>query len=62
MTALAILLAVTGAAAGSFVALLAERLLRGEGVVRGGSRCLSCDARLRARDLVPLLSWPLWIL
>lgn len=59
MTALMILLALAGAAAGSFVALLAERLLRGEGFARGRSRCLSCQTRLRARDLVPLLSWPL---
>lgn len=56
---LALFLGLTGAAAGSFVALVAERMLRGEGWVRGGSRCLSCKAPLRARDLVPLVSWPL---
>lgn len=44
---------------GSFAALLAERLLRGETVMLTRSRCLSCGAILRWAELVPLLSWPL---
>lgn len=59
MLAFALLMALAGAAAGSFVALLAERLLRGEPVALARSRCRACGTALRARDLVPLLSWPL---
>lgn len=42
---------------GSFVALLAHRLPRGEPVVFGRSACRSCGTTLSARDLFPLLSW-----
>lgn len=56
---LALILSLAGAAAGSFAALVAERVLRGEGFVSGRSRCVSCGTTLRARDLVPLVSWPL---
>ena len=52
-------LALLGAAMGSFAALAAERLLRGEPLALARSRCLSCNATLRARDLVPLISYPL---
>ena len=51
-----LLLVLIGPAMGSFSALLAERLLRGEAVVMARSACRSCGARLEARDLVPLLS------
>jgi len=57
---LALFLLVTGAAAGSFLALWAERLPHGEGVVLRGSRCRDCGARIGWRDLVPVLSW-LWL-
>lgn len=56
---IAALLGALGAAVSSFVALLAERLLRGEPVALSRSRCRSCGAGLRARDLVPVLSY-LW--
>ncbi|GGF50134.1 leader peptidase (prepilin peptidase) / N-methyltransferase [Mameliella alba] len=46
-------------AAGSFMAVLADRLPRGEDVVMAPSRCRACKARLGLRDLVPLLSYPL---
>lgn len=59
MAALAFLFLLAGAAAGSFMALVAERLLRGEPIALTRSRCRSCGTVLRARDLVPLLSWPL---
>jgi leader peptidase (prepilin peptidase)/N-methyltransferase len=55
---LAVFLLVTGAATGSFLALWAERLPRGEGVVRRGSHCRACGARIGWRDLLPVLSWP----
>ena len=56
---LVVLLALLGAAMGSFAALAAERLLRGEPLALARSRCVTCDATLRARDLVPLVSYPL---
>lgn len=57
-----IVLALLGAAMGSFQALLGERLLRGagwRGILLGRSRCDHCDAVLSPRDLVPLVSFPL---
>jgi len=42
---------------GSFLALLADRLPRGEDVIVKPSHCRRCDARLRLRDLVPVLSF-----
>jgi leader peptidase (prepilin peptidase) / N-methyltransferase len=46
-----------GPAIGSFAALLADRLPRGEGVVVARSRCRSCKTQLAARDLVPMVSF-----
>ncbi len=57
---LALLLAVLGAAMGSFAALLAERLVRGEPFALDRSRCRSCGTELRAVELVPLVSY-LWL-
>ncbi len=54
---LIVLMAALGAAMGSFAALVAERILRGEGWALGRSRCRSCHTELRAADLVPILSW-----
>ena len=54
--ALALAVAV-GACLGSFAALVAQRLPRGESWAAGRSRCRSCRTPLRARDLVPVLSW-----
>lgn len=53
--ALAIVLA--GPAMGSFAALLAERLLRGEKVLLDRSRCRHCGQVLGWRELVPIWSW-----
>jgi leader peptidase (prepilin peptidase) / N-methyltransferase len=53
-------IALAGPAMGSFAALLADRLPRGEGVVAARSRCRSCKAVLGARDLVPILSF-VWL-
>lgn len=42
---------------GSFLALLADRLPRGEDVVFKPSACRNCGHRLMPRDLLPVLSW-----
>ncbi|APZ54045.1 prepilin peptidase [Salipiger abyssi] len=44
---------------GSFLGVLAERLPRGEDVVRRPSACRCCGARLGPADLVPILSFAL---
>lgn len=46
-----------GPAAGSFAALLAERLPRGEPVLLARSRCRACGARLGVAELVPILAY-----
>ena len=58
-TALALLLLLISPAVGSFLALLVDRLPRGESVIWPGSHCRSCDIRLRSRDLLPILSFAL---
>jgi len=54
---LALLLVLAGTAAGSFLAVLADRQPRGEDWVRRPSACRACNAPLALRDLVPLASW-----
>src|SRR5215831_9696329 len=49
--------AVFGAVWGSFFNVCIARIPRRESVVRPGSRCLSCQAPIRAADNVPLLSY-----
>lgn len=53
------LIAFFGLAFGSFVTLVSYRLPRDEPVVKGRSRCPSCETRLGVAALVPLVSW-LW--
>ncbi|WP_174285927.1 A24 family peptidase [Sphingomonas bacterium] len=53
----AILLGGVGAIIGSFLAALVIRWPAGRSVSRGRSRCDHCDAPVRARDLVPVLSY-----
>lgn len=53
------LLLLLAPAAGSFLAVLADRLPRGEDVLLQRSACRSCGQRLGAADLVPLLSFVL---
>jgi leader peptidase (prepilin peptidase)/N-methyltransferase len=48
---------VLGAVIGSFLAAVLVRWPEGRSVVRGRSHCDSCQRTLRARDLVPILSW-----
>ncbi len=54
ITALAFVL---GAVIGSFLAAVLVRWPEGRSVARGRSSCDSCRRTLRARDLVPILSW-----
>ncbi len=58
-TALALLLLLISPAVGSFLAVVVERLPRGESIIWPGSHCRSCDIRLRSRDLLPILSFAL---
>ncbi len=53
----AVALAIAGAIVGSFVAALVIRWAEGRSVVRGRSECDVCHAPVRARDLVPILSF-----
>ena len=46
-----------GVIAGSFLATILIRWPRGEGAVAGRSTCDSCGTVLRARDLVPVVSY-----
>jgi len=51
------LAAVLGLAIGSFMTVVAERVPAGASVVRPRSRCPNCDAPIRNRDNIPVLSW-----
>lgn len=42
---------------GSFLTLASYRMPRDMSIVAPGSRCTNCSTRLKALDLVPLLSW-----
>lgn len=52
-----ILLALLGAAMGSFVGALVWRLKTNKDFVRGHSVCEHCGHRLSAADLIPVVSW-----
>jgi len=58
--AYAILAAVLGSVAGSFLNLVALRLPAGESIVRPPSHCPACGTAVLARDNVPVLGW-LWL-
>lgn len=51
---------VLGAILGSFLNVVIHRLPLGQSIVRPGSRCPQCKARVRWFDNVPILSW-LWL-
>ena len=60
-TSLAIVFfALLGLAVGSFLNVCIDRLPTGKSIVRLPSHCNSCNQKLRAADLVPLLSY-LWL-
>ncbi len=51
------LLMLVGLLIGSFLNVIVYRVPRGESVVFPGSHCPACDAPIRARDNVPVVSW-----
>lgn len=48
---------IIGLFVGSFLNVLADRLPRGEAVIKGRSRCEKCKKTLKWYDLIPLLSF-----
>lgn len=50
-------LALLGLVAGSFLNVLVHRVPAGLSIVHPGSHCPNCEARIRPRDNVPVLSW-----
>lgn len=48
---------IIGLLVGSFLNVCIYRIPRGENVVFPPSHCPSCSARLKTKDLIPLLSW-----
>ena len=48
---------VLGLIIGSFLGALTYRLPRGQSVADGRSLCPTCEKPLKARDLVPVVSW-----
>lgn len=48
-----------GLLVGSFLNVVAHRLPRGESVISPPSHCPTCDAKILARDNIPVLSWVL---
>src|SRR4051795_4042252 len=46
-----------GACAGSFLNVVIWRVPRGESIVSPPSHCPNCDARIKARDNIPIVSW-----
>lgn len=55
-----LLLLVLGLLVGSFLNVVIHRLPLGESLLFPGSRCPTCDAPIRARDNLPLVSW-MWL-
>ncbi|MCJ7874792.1 A24 family peptidase [Phaeobacter sp. J2-8] len=53
----AFLLCLTGPAIGSFIAVLVDRLPRGEDVLVSPSQCRSCGNQLGVFDLIPIVSF-----
>jgi leader peptidase (prepilin peptidase)/N-methyltransferase len=59
ITVFGLLVVLVGPAVGSFLAVLADRLPRGEDVVAARSACRSCGAPLRPLQMIPILSFAL---
>ncbi len=57
MNLMAVLLVLISPAVGSFLGVLADRLVRGEDVVAARSACRDCKRVLGWRELVPVLSY-----
>jgi len=57
-TAAAIVVAFAlGLVVGSFLNVVLWRVPRGESIVSPGSHCPACGTALRARELIPVVSW-----
>lgn len=56
---LAFLLILISPAIGSFIAVLVDRLPRGEDILVAPSTCRSCEARLAPQNMIPLVSFVL---
>lgn len=54
---IAVLMGLLGLIFGSFIAAITVRMPRDEDIVRGRSRCMSCDQTLAPWQLVPVISW-----
>jgi len=54
-----VLLFILGLLAGSFLSVVISRLDKKEGFLWGRSKCPQCNAKLRAKDLIPVLSYVL---
>ncbi|MCU1353580.1 MAG: prepilin signal peptidase PulO-like peptidase [Acidimicrobiales bacterium] len=52
-----VLLAVLGLAVGSFLNVVIVRIPGGEPLLRPRSRCPQCEAEIRPRDNIPVVSW-----
>lgn len=52
-----IILFITGALIGSFLNVCIWRIPRHESIIKPGSHCPGCDARVKWYDNVPLVSW-----
>lgn len=52
-----IIIYILGLCVGSFLNVAVFRIREGESVVRGRSRCQSCEEPINARDLVPVMSF-----
>jgi leader peptidase (prepilin peptidase)/N-methyltransferase len=52
-----VFITLAGLAIGSFLNVVIWRVPRGESVVSPPSHCPSCDAQIRGRDNIPVLSW-----
>ena len=46
-----------GISIGSFLNVVILRLPRNESLIKRSSHCMSCGAKIRARDLIPVFSW-----
>ena len=46
-----------GIAIGSFLNVVIIRLPRHESLIKRSSHCMTCGAKIRARDLIPVFSW-----
>ncbi len=57
MAAVVLLIAVLGAAVGSFLNVVIHRVPLGESVIRPRSRCPQCATEIGARDNIPVVSW-----